>query len=262
MNWVLLDMPNVMARSYYALPPMNRKGHRIEAIYGAMRTIKSLPPLFPKCKMAFCFDSSTSLRERIFPQYKQGRIKDEASNCLWEQKERMRKEILPMLGFANVFCQEGYEADDLIGRLCGQWKEPCVIISTDQDLYQLLEEGRVSQYDPWKDITVTESLFTSRWKIDPRRWAYAKALAGDTSDNIDGVSGVGLKTAIRYLNGKLGIGTKAYKSICLDKEIYLRNLKLVRLPFEGCDYETARPDSLSSMKWGEVEKKLGLFKRR
>jgi DNA polymerase-1 len=141
----------------------------------------------------------------------------------------LREEILPALGFRNIFLKAGVEADDLIASLVMANKDLFwMIISTDDDLLQLLDRN-VYIYNLKSKRIVTPKSFATEYGVSPSLWHYVKAIAGCVSDNVKGVSGVGVKTAIRYLNGQLR-GIKKDK-IEESKEIVNRNLKLVKLPY-------------------------------
>ena len=187
----------------------------------------------------FCWDSKKSIRkEKYYPEYKENRTSNkteadkELDKLTYPQFDLLRKEILPQLGYVNIFMKEGYESDDLIAKLFDRGSD-MTIATSDSDLYQLLIDGEVQIYDLSKKKVFTETDFQRRYMIEPSLWAEVKALAGCDTDNVKGIQGVGIVTAIKYLKGDLKKTTVAYKRIMEGEEIIERNRKLVTLPFEN-----------------------------
>jgi len=193
----------------------------------------------PKCqsnRVGVFFDSRTSRRRASFPAYKASRKttdpdKLEQLKCLWEGIEWAIGETFPALG-VPVYRKEGYEADDLIAAAC-EVVERAIIITADGDLYQMISE-KVHWYDPSRRRYYTPTSFELEKGITPYQWVRVKSIAGCSGDGIPGVGGVGEKTAILYLIKTLTNGKRldAIEGI-RGQEIIARNLKLVRLPYEG-----------------------------
>ena len=140
--------------------------------------------------------------------------------------------VLPKLGFKNNFIQTGMEADDLIAAITQNYDVELVIISADQDLYQLLTPT-VSMYSSKGKKLTTDKSFTKEYGIKPDKWARVKQIAGCSTDNVKGIEKVGEKTAIKYIKDELGKKTKAYNNIVQGDAIIERNEALVKLPFKG-----------------------------
>ena len=104
-----------------------------------------------------------------------------------------------------------------------------VIVSTDQDLWQLLSGDRVTVWNPRTKKMLTEQAFRERWGIGPSQWADVKAIAGCPGDGVPGVPGVGEKTAAKFMAGRLKDTTKAYNRVVEANDLWERNLRLVRL---------------------------------
>jgi 5'-3' exonuclease len=201
----------------------------------------------------------------MYSNYKGNRIRqvpdksiEKARGILKTQIFALRDDYLPDAGFKNVFWSDGFEADDVIASICqSNPGESFVIISEDKDMYQLLS-SKVSIYHPRQEQIVTPQVFTEKYGINPEQWAAVKGLCGCDSDNVDGVRGVGEKTAIRYLRGELKTSLKSYKAILESQKIIDRNLKLVVLPFVGCPKFEIQRDEITREKWQKLLDKLAI----
>jgi DNA polymerase-1 len=195
-------------------------------LWGFFHQIILIAQKFESNRFIFCWDSRKNLRkidyprkvvvrdgQRIIEGYKANRVTndpDEDTQEVFDQFNMLREELLPEFGFKNILMQTGVEADDIIASLVknmhlkaafgGEYERP-LVVSTDKDLYQLLDHC-----DIWRSINkelMTRKLFQEKYTIPPQDWVEVKALAGDTSDNIPGIKGVGEKTAIKYVRGEL-----------------------------------------------------------
>lgn len=239
---ILVDANNLCHIAYYSTGDLSLKEIPTGVIFGFMQQLLSVLKKFGN-NITFCWDSKKSHRKRIYPEYKGNRKKNKTELDLtkltkaYEQFDLIRTEIIPSLGFVNNFRQTGFEADDLIAYLCNRHKsDKKIIVSSDKDLYQLLYRNEYNLftmiYDTRKKETFTKEMFEKKYGIKPSQWAEAKAIFGDSSDNIKGVKGVGEITAIRYLKGNLKENANVFKKIQNSKDIIERNLKLVKLPFD------------------------------
>lgn len=153
--------------------------------------------------LAFCWDFGKSrYRSNIYPQYKATREKDAKLDIqdIYKQVDIFRK-YLSNLG-VQQFRVSGVEADDLLSWVSEYTTKflglKTVIVSTDRDLWQLVN-SEISVYDPIRDITATPYNVKHLLGIDPNRIPEYKALAGDSSDNIKGIKGIGEKLAVNLL---------------------------------------------------------------
>ena len=205
-------------------------------IFGFMNHVLRLAKKFETNRFAFCWDSRKSLRKEVYPKYKYkrhdntGKTEEEIvlNESAYRQFVELRKKVLPEFGFKNVFIQKGIEADDLIASIVRANKNEYIVVSHDEDLYQLLNLAPI--YNPRKKILIDADYFKKQYGIDPDDWSKVKAIAGCGSDSVGGIENVGEKTAIKYLTGTLKKG-KAYDSIREGNDVILRNKKLVYLPF-------------------------------
>lgn len=239
---LILDCNNICYREAFARPNLSHNGKATGMIYGFLQQLTNLTRTFdlPLC---LCWDSDQSLRKQFYPEYKANRKEKDPGHLA--QLDALRNGIMPRIGY-HCHHLEGYEADDLIACIARRPGKH-VIVSSDSDLCQLLND-RVTIYDPGKKITITWQSFSERHGIGPGQWAMAKAIAGDPSDNVVGVPGVGIKTAVKYIKGqasaRINIKIEAYE------KIISRNLKLVPLPWEGCELG---PTPVSKFDAGEFE---------
>jgi DNA polymerase I len=215
-------------------------GNETEIIFGFMKHILQLAMHFKTKDFVFCWDSRESLRKKVFPTYKGSRRKDDRSEdekikdiIAFKQFDLLREKVLLDIGFKNVFIKSGYESDDIIAMIVmTNNSDHKIVVSSDNDLFQLL--SFCSIYNIVKKSITTKTEFVRNFNIEPNMWVDVKALAGCSTDDVPGIDGVGTKTAIKYLINELKHG-KIYDKIKSDegKEIVERNLKLVKLPFDG-----------------------------
>jgi len=250
---------------------LNYEGSPSGIIYGFLKSITAFQELFDTPHIIFCWDSQTNKRELVFPGYKQKR-KDRVKE--WTEEERVFEDefrlqmkklqinYLPRIGYKNIFCQEGYESDDIIASICEKnigIKDTAIIISSDQDLYQCIRFN-IFCYNPQKNERMTLQRFKKKYGILPDQWHLVKAIAGCSTDEVPGVEQVGEKRAIQYILNTIKKTTKAYQNI-ISKEgnkIIERNYKLVTLPLRGINQFSLQNDRISKEGWREVVEELGM----
>jgi DNA polymerase-1 len=201
---VLIDSNAIIHRAYHALPKSfsNRAGERTNAVYGFTTTvIKVLEDLHPDYMVASFDVGKATFRTDTYKEYKAHRVA--ADQELYDQIPRVR-ELLAVLN-VPVFDCSGFEADDCIGTITkklGPQREKgeleVYIVTGDKDLFQLVD-GNIFVYNLRKGLSDT-GIYDSRrikeeFNLDPADFIDLKALAGDPSDNIPGVPGIGPKTA-------------------------------------------------------------------
>ena len=273
-KWLILDCNFLCHRLKHAMGGLSHDNSPTGVIYGFLKSIPMYQEMFDTPHIVFCWDSKSSKRKEIFPEYKSNRLarydKMSEEEIIFEEEFRhqmklLRRKYLKMIGFRNVFCQKGYEADDLIASVCRDLskKDEAIIITSDQDLYQCLHPN-VSIYDPNKRKRMTYQKFKKKYNIDPDRWATMKAIAGCPSDNIPGLKGIGEKTAILFLTDKLKKTTKSFeriKKFCWGKKSrkrFLLYLSLTSLPLNFDKVFKLKKDELSADGWRSVIRSLGL----
>jgi len=199
---IIIDSNSVIHRAFHALPKLTTKrGEVVNAVYGFLLVfLRIIKEFQPECIVA-CFDTpGPTLRHKKFKEYKAKRppLAEELKQQIPKVKEVLRAFNVP------IFEKEGFEADDLIGTISG--KAPTIkkiIISGDLDNLQLVDDNTKVYLlrKGVKDILLyDENLVKERFRgLYPRQIVDFKALRGDPSDNIPGVSGIGEKTAIDLL---------------------------------------------------------------
>jgi 5'-3' exonuclease len=209
----------------------------VGVIFGFMRQIITLSKAFKSNKFVFIWDSKSSKRKEIFPEYKLNRHyemspEDKLINDLaYKQFTVIRKDIIPELGFTNNFCISGYEGDDLMASFVSNNHVPLILVSSDNDLYQCLVPELVKMYFIRTKKFYTSEDFWNEWGISNIYWADVKSISGCKTDGVPGVAGVGEKTAVKYIRGKLKPNSPVYLKIKQSDELIFRNRKLVTLPF-------------------------------
>lgn len=266
-KYLILDCNYLCHRAKHTTGDLSFGGSATGVMYGFLKSLSGFQDLFRTSNFVFCWDSKTSKRKEIYPEYKANRDKKEYTDeeiefdrAFRKQMKKLRTTYLSMIGFRNVFVQRGYESDDIIASICDNLAgEEGVIITSDKDLYQCINPN-VSFYNPQTNKTLTLQGFKKQYGIHPVEWGIVKALAGCTTDNVKGMKGVGEKTAIKYLLSKLNLNTKAYKAITSPEgvDIRIRNENLVCLPMEGTKRFKLRRDNLSEQGWKQVTKLLGM----
>jgi len=204
----LVDGSAYIFRAYHALPPLTRKsdGLPVGAVSGFCNMLWKLVQEARDTSVgvvpthfAVIFDySSKTFRNEIFPEYKANR--DAPPEDLRPQFGLIRKATRAF----NLPCleTEGYEADDLIATYARQAREAggdVTIISSDKDLMQLVGP-QVIMYDTMKDRRVGVDEVHEKFGVGPEKMIDLQALAGDSTDNIPGVPGIGPKTAAQLLD--------------------------------------------------------------
>lgn len=227
---LLLDVSNLAHRAFHAMSqPLG--GYGRAAVYGVLRDLHHLARIFWTDRFVFCFDCGVPARKRDFPNYKD-RPEAPNRNSIHQQLVELRESILPKLGFQNLLGFDGYEADDLIGCITqSRLNEKFVIVSSDSDLWQLLDGHRVVQWQPTLKCIRDENYLDSEYGLTPIQWRRCKAIMGCDTDGIPGVPKVGIGYARKYIRGELSPDTMAYLRIEKEKELIERNWKLVGVPY-------------------------------
>ncbi len=200
---LLLDSNAIIHRAYHALPPLTTKeGKVVNAVYGFSMTLLSVIEKFHPTHIIASFDlSDPTFRHKAFEGYKAKRVK--APDDLYEQIPLV-KEVVQAFGIP-IYEKSGFEADDVIGslaKLASKKGFNVIIVTGDADALQLVDEN-IRVFTMRRGIKDTV-LFdregvVEKYGFAPETLPDFKGLAGDTSDAIPGVSGIGSKTATTLL---------------------------------------------------------------
>ena len=268
---LIIDAMNIFLRHYMVNQSVNTNGELVGGVLGFLKSLKYLvSDLMPK-KVFIVWEQGGGCKRRrlIYPEYKANRARQKDFDDLYKEDSL---KLNPQMNEKNKFfqikllttalnnlpvCQlyvPEVECDDIIAYLCKNKfqnePETKIIVSSDKDFYQLLEDPNVKIYDPGKKIIIDQKYVKETFSISARNIALARCLAGDNSDNIEGVPGVGLKTVAKrfpefvdeatdlsidwvltkargHLTDKKPI--KCYQDVSDNEEVIKRNWKLMFL---------------------------------
>lgn len=255
---LIFDMMNVSIRQFCANPALDNNGESAGLVIGTLKSIAHLVrQVNPKKVICVWESEGNPRRKRIYPEYKEGRKPVKPNNRVyegipdteenkWTQISNLTKLLknLPLYQIHVPQC----EADDVIAYICKLKypNEKKIIVSSDKDFYQLLDEN-TKIWKPGKMIFVNKEDVLNEFNITAENFCVAKAFCGDDSDNIPGVERVGFKTlAKRFtmnqdkvsiedlvsLSEQLKDDKKApqiYKNITESVELINRNYRLMKL---------------------------------
>ena len=207
-HFYLIDGSGYIFRAYYALPPLSRKSDGLPTgavsgfcsmLFKLLEDARSDDSKNKPTHFAVIFDSARkNFRNEIYSDYKANRA--EAPDDLAPQFEYIRKSVeafnLPSIELLN------YEADDLIATYAKKITEAgakVTVISSDKDLMQLVS-NKVRLFDPMKSKVIGEKEVIEKFGVKPDQVIDVQSLAGDSSDNVPGVPGIGIKTASELIN--------------------------------------------------------------
>ncbi len=205
MRVFLIDGSSYIFRAYHALPPLTRPsdGLPVGAVHGfcqmLWKLLEDTKEVGDPTHFAVIFDAARkTFRSDIYPEYKAHR--PPAPEDLVPQFPIIRQAV-EAFGLPGIE-MEGFEADDIIASYVRQTVEAggeAVIVSSDKDLMQLVEPG-VLMFDSMKNKTIGPDEVVEKFGVGPERVVDVQALAGDSSDNVPGVPGIGIKTAALLIN--------------------------------------------------------------
>ena len=234
----LVDGSGYIFRAYHALPPINRKsdGLQLNAVFGfcnmLWKLLRDMKAEDKPTHLAVVFDlSERTFRTEMYPDYKAHR--PDPPDDLRPQFPLIREAVhafdLPCLE------QKGFEADDLIAtyaRLASEAGATTSIVSSDKDLMQLVSD-RVTMFDTMKDKKIGRAEVIEKFGVPPEKVVEVQALIGDSTDNVPGVPGIGVKTAAQLIGeyGDLETLLKRAAEIKQDKrrQALIENAEAARL---------------------------------
>lgn len=255
---IIVDSLNFFTRHFVVNPTMSQQGQQIGGFVGYLRGLKLLTEkLLPKRVIVVWEGGGSARRRAIFPEYKQGsrpqklnRYYEDDIPDTYENRDfqvRLTIEALKHVPVQQIYVSD-CEADDVIGYMCRHMfkEDRIVVISSDRDLYQLIDE-RVSQWSPGQKKLITPEEVYEKFGVWPENICLTRSFVGDASDAIPGIAGAGFKTmtkrfpslqekrslmvqdildeASKMTDGKVQI----IKNIVENRDIVMRNWKLMHL---------------------------------
>ncbi len=241
----LIDGSGFIFRAYHALPPMNRPdGTPVNAVYGFCTMLQKLMNDMGATRIAVIFDAARkTFRQDIYPAYKANR--PPPPEDLIPQfpliREATRAYGLPSIELEN------FEADDLIAsyaRAALAEGQKVRIVSADKDLMQLVRPG-VELFDPMKATPIGAAEVEAKFGVSPEKVTDVQALAGDSTDNVPGVPGIGVKTAAQLIGDFGDLETLLAKAHTIKqpkrREALLQNADLARISKRLVTLDEAAP---------------------
>lgn len=303
---VLIDGHNTFIRNYVRSPYTNDNGERMGGLTGMIISVRKIINDFRPNNVLVVWDGQggSQRRKTIYKEYKEGRnvhlnvnVNENFQETPEQRLENMRKQrqlsedYLTLLGVPQIKC-DGVEADDIIAYISRKMNHDvnCIIVSTDQDMLQLIQgsealeddgvmtkQSEVLVYSPIKKILYDKKTFISEYSVLPENFRLVKSITGDKSDNIEGITGFGLKTIIKsfpnlcdkillpndILEAAADMKSQAAKNLCSNKDRFFQNLLLMDLSNPLLSATAARESRItldSELKMKEIEFRVKISK--
>lgn len=243
-NLVLIDKNNLGRRSNAQSVLKTSSGFQTQAVFGFIRTLISLKKEYRDRDFIVLDDGRADFRFNLYPAYKGNRkpltlAKQAELNAYTAQKPFIDQAVY-LLGIARL-CASNYEADDLAGLLCSKrGNREVTLVSGDKDWLLLIDKG-VEWFDPKTKVHINHLNFQGKTGVfTPEQFLFKKCLMGDTSDNINGVGGIGEERATdmalhysNFNNFLLNKPRNRYEQALFDskekQETFKRNLLLMNI---------------------------------
>ncbi len=211
---IIIDALNMFLRAYIVDPSLSTNGQPIGGIKGSIKILQKLVRMTQPDSIVVVWDGPDGSRKRktMDKNYKAGRkplrlnrafhnLTDdqELQNKIWQQTRII--EYLNDMPIVQIMIPK-VEADDVIAHLCkldhyGDWQK--VIVSNDKDFLQLCDDNTIL-YRPTTDVVMNKNRVVEDYGVHPSNMALARAIVGDTSDNLPGIKGAGLKSISKRLS--------------------------------------------------------------
>lgn len=201
---LIVDAQNLFLRSWAAYPTMNKNGEPMGGCIGFLKSLQRICREIQPSQVFVAWEGGGSQRRRnLYSEYKLGRRPEKLNRFygddIPDSEENRKHQLISLLGMLKFtpVCQiyvSDCEGDDVIAHLCkGPFRnDKKVIVSSDKDMYQLLDD-KTDIYSLHKKKIVTADDIFEDYRIKTHNFAIAKAICGDSGDNVPGVKGVGFK---------------------------------------------------------------------
>ena len=256
---LIIDGMNTFIRSFAAIPTMDENGNHIGGVTGFLKSVGYVTRKFKPSRVYVIFDGKGGSKRRrdIYPDYKLGRKPLTRLNRTYDmttekdEQDLMRYELvivakaLMKLPITTITLDH-VEADDIMSYVAQHVVEnggESIIYSTDKDFLQLVGDG-IKVWNPVRKKTYIPEIVVEDYEIHPNNFLLYRALTGDTSDNLPGIKGLGMKTLLKIVpefvteqhltfddvidaaeNSKLKVASR----IIDEQESIKRNIKLMSL---------------------------------
>lgn len=254
---LIVDGQNLFIRSWAAFPTMSTHGYQMGGCIGFLKTLKKIITETQPAGVTVAWEGGGSQRRRnIYSDYKLGRRPEKLNRFygddIPDSEENRKHQLISLLSMLKntPICQvyaSDCEGDDVIAFLSkGPYRERNkVIVSSDKDLYQLLDK-KTKLYSLHKKKVIDEDEVFCEYRIKTKHFALAKALCGDPGDNVPGIKGLGFKTVakkipilgseddvllhdlISFCQSRID-ESSVYRKIVQEQDLLERNWKLVHL---------------------------------
>ena len=213
---LIIDGMNKFIRSFAAIPTMDENGNHIGGVTGFLKSVGYVIRKFKPSRVYVIFDGKggSKRRREIYPDYKSGRKPLTRLNRTYDmtteqdEQDLMRYELvivakaLMKLPITTITLDH-VEADDIISYIAQHTVEnggESIIYSTDKDFLQLVGDG-IKVWNPVRKKTYIPETVLEDYSIHPNNFLLYRALTGDTSDNLPGIKGLGMKTLLKFMPG-------------------------------------------------------------
>ena len=211
---LIIDGMNTFIRSFAAIPTMDENGNHIGGVTGFLKSVGYVTRKFKPSRVYVIFDGKGGSKRRrdIYPDYKLGRKPLTRLNRTYDmttekdEQDLMRYELvivakaLMKLPITTITLDH-VEADDIISYIAqhvGENGGESIIYSTDKDFLQLVGDD-IKVWNPVRKKTYIPEIVVEDYEIHPNNFLLYRALTGDTSDNLPGIKGLGMKTLLKIV---------------------------------------------------------------
>lgn len=263
-NVLIIDGLNTFIRVFSAVPALNDNGQHVGGVIGFLKSVGANIRQFQATRCIIVFDGAggSTRRRKLYPDYKGNRKNKNSLNRyeefkdLVDEQESMRLQFSRLIQYfdalpVTVIAIDNIEADDVIAYITKQYysdvDNKVTIVSTDRDFLQLVND-RTHVWSPVKKKLYTPEKIQEEFGLLTENYLLYRMMSGDASDNIPGISGVGLKTLIKRFPDIVkkpltfediivkaeqeidnGSQIKLFKEIANNEDILDRNFKLMQL---------------------------------